>query len=285
MSFTSVDFPAPETPVTAASTPSGNSTSMLRRLFSLAPAILRLPVGASSFARYFDTFAAREVGAGERLPGSFERLWCARVNDPAAGDARARAEVDDMVGRANGVFVVFDDDDGVPDVAHSLEGREQALVVALVQPDRRFVEDVDDAGQLGADLTREADALRFAARERRTRSVEREVAEPDGETRKSRRPRISFRTSVAICAAAPFEREFAEELHALRKPCSAETSTMLFAADVDRSALWLAGESRHSVEHECRCRGTAAYQRFARSDDACLKRRSRRGMMPSQGLK
>ena len=37
MSLTSVDLPDPDTPVTAVSTPSGNATSMLRRLCSLAP--------------------------------------------------------------------------------------------------------------------------------------------------------------------------------------------------------------------------------------------------------
>ena len=37
MSFTNVDFPEPETPVTETKTPSGTSTSMSLRLFSLAP--------------------------------------------------------------------------------------------------------------------------------------------------------------------------------------------------------------------------------------------------------
>ncbi len=55
---------------------------------------------------------------------------------------------------------------------------EQALVVARVQADRGLVEDVDDAGEFRADLRCESDALRLAARERRTGAVEREVAEP-----------------------------------------------------------------------------------------------------------
>lgn len=37
MSLTRVDFPEPETPVTAVSTPSGKATSMSWRLFSRAP--------------------------------------------------------------------------------------------------------------------------------------------------------------------------------------------------------------------------------------------------------
>ena len=55
----------------------------------------------------------------------------------------------------------------------------QALVVALVEADRRLVEHVEDAHQLRADLGREADALALAARERRRRAVERQVADAD----------------------------------------------------------------------------------------------------------
>ena len=69
----------------------------------------------------------------------------------------------------------------VADVAQVLERLEQLAVVALVQPDRRLVEHVDDAGQLGADLAREPDALALAARERGRRAVERQVVEPDVE--------------------------------------------------------------------------------------------------------
>jgi hypothetical protein len=46
------------------------------------------------------------------------------------------------------------------------EGLDQPAVVALVQPDRRLVEHVQHAREPGADLRREADALRLAAGER-----------------------------------------------------------------------------------------------------------------------
>jgi hypothetical protein len=44
---------------------------------------------------------------------------------------------------------------------------EQSLVVARVEADGRFVEDVEHADQTAADLAGEPDALRFAAREGR----------------------------------------------------------------------------------------------------------------------
>ncbi len=58
---------------------------------------------------------------------------------------------------------------------------DEPLVVALVQTDRRLVEHVEHADETAADLRRQADALRLAARQRGRRAVEREVVEPDVE--------------------------------------------------------------------------------------------------------
>ena len=91
----------------------------------------------------------------------------------AAVLARARAHVDEIVGRAHHLLVVLDDEHGVAEVAQPLERRDQPLVVALVEPDRRLVEDVEDADQLRADLGREPEPLRLAAGERRRCAVER----------------------------------------------------------------------------------------------------------------
>ena len=103
----------------------------------------------------------------------------ARGDHLAAVLPRAGPEVDDVVGRAHRLLVVLDDDDGVAEVAQLLERGEQARVVALVQPDRRLVEDVEHADEARADLRREPDALRLAAGERLGRAAEREVVEPD----------------------------------------------------------------------------------------------------------
>ena len=76
-------------------------------------------------------------------------------------------------------LVVLDDDHRVAEVAQPVEGRDQLLVVALVQPDRGLVEHVHDADQAGADLGREPDPLRLAAGERAGRAGQREVADAD----------------------------------------------------------------------------------------------------------
>ena len=60
-----------------------------------------------------------------------------------------------------------------------LERRDQPVVVALVQPDRRLVEHVHHPGEARADLRGEPDALRLAARQRLGGPIERQVVESD----------------------------------------------------------------------------------------------------------
>ena len=76
--------------------------------------------------------------AGLTVPG---------VDDVAAVLPRARADVDHVVGDLDGVLVVLDDEHRVAEVAQADERVDQAVVVALVQPDRRLVEHVEHADQ------------------------------------------------------------------------------------------------------------------------------------------
>ena len=50
---------------------------------------------------------------------------------------RPDSKVDDQIGFAHSLFVVLYDDNGVAYVAESLERIEQALVVAIVEADKR----------------------------------------------------------------------------------------------------------------------------------------------------
>ena len=100
-------------------------------------------------------------------------------DDVAAVDAGAGADVEHVVGGADGVLVVLDHDHGVAEVAQALQRFEQPRIVALVQADRGLVEHVEHAGQAGADLRGEADALALAAGQRAGGAREREIIEPD----------------------------------------------------------------------------------------------------------
>ena len=167
MSLTSVDLPEPETPVTATKQPSGNDTVTSRRLCSRAPRDGELAArGARPAHRPGSRCdAAGQVLTGERVLGGEQVLDRAGDDDLAAVLARARADVDDPVGGADGVLVVLDDDQRVAEVAQPHQGLDEPAVVALVQADARLVEDVEHADQAGADLRREPDALRLAAGE------------------------------------------------------------------------------------------------------------------------
>ena len=67
----------------------------------------------------------------------------------------------------------------VAQVAQPRQGRDELGVVALVQPDRWLVEDVQDAHQARADLGRQPDALGLAARQGVAGAVERQVVQAD----------------------------------------------------------------------------------------------------------
>src|SRR5690606_970691 len=66
-----------------------------------------------------------------------------------------------MVGGANGVFIVLDHDHGVADVTQVAQGVEQAIIVALVQTDGGLIKNVHDAYQAGTDLAGQSYALGF----------------------------------------------------------------------------------------------------------------------------
>ena len=115
----------------------------------------------------------------ERVRVGLDLLRRSLGDDLAAVLAGARPEVDDVVRGADRALVVLDDDHGVAEVAQPRQRADQLRVVALVEPDRRLVEDVEDADEARADLRREPDPLRLAARQRRGRALERQVSDPD----------------------------------------------------------------------------------------------------------
>ena len=126
---------------------------------------------------------------GQELPGDRALHLLHLVGGPLRDDVAAvlagpGPHVDEPVGRAHHLLVVLDDQHGVAEGLQALERPDQLRVVALVQPDRRLVEDVEDADELRADLRREPQALCLAARERCRRAVELQVADADvGEER------------------------------------------------------------------------------------------------------
>ena len=155
--------------------------STFLRLLPVAPstrmAIVR--VRLVPLLRDLDPLLAGQVGAGQRTRRLQDVLEQALGDDFAAVHAGAGPDIDDVVGHADRVLVVLDHDDGIAHVAQPGQRAEQALVVALVQADRGLVEHVHHADQAGADLRGQADALRFAARQRVGLALQGQVVEAD----------------------------------------------------------------------------------------------------------
>jgi hypothetical protein len=99
----------------------------------------------------------------------------------AAEAPGAGAEVDDVIGGADRLLVVLDDEHRVAEIAQALEGAERRSLSRACRPIDWLVEHVHHARELAAELAREADALGLAARERRRGAVERQVVEADVE--------------------------------------------------------------------------------------------------------
>ena len=93
--------------------------------------------------------------------------------------AGARTEIENVVGRENRIGIVFDDQQGVAQIAQTLQDLNQAVGVARMKADGRLIQHVKRAHQMRAERCGELNALRFAAGKRRGKPVEREVIEPD----------------------------------------------------------------------------------------------------------
>ena len=98
-------------------------------------------------------------------------------NHAATVHTGAWPQVQHPVRRADRVFVVLHHQHRIAQVAQALERGDQAVVVALVQADAGLVQHIHHAREAGADLAREPDALRLAARERVGTAVEAQVVE------------------------------------------------------------------------------------------------------------
>ena len=125
-------------------------------------------------------------------------------DDLAAVHARPGAEVDDVLGAANGLLVVLDHHHRVALCAERAQRIEQHRVVARVQSDGRLVEDVAHPAQVRSELRGESDALRLAAREGGRGTVEPQV--PEAEAAEEIEPRPELRQHITRDCRLAFSR-------------------------------------------------------------------------------
>ena len=66
--------------------------------------------------------------------------------------ASPRADIDNKVGQLDRILIMFDHNHAVANIAQMFQGIQQAVIVALVQANRGFIQHIHDAGQATADL-------------------------------------------------------------------------------------------------------------------------------------
>ncbi len=126
-----------------------------------------------------DLRAAGEIFSGDGVGIVADLVDGAGGEQTAAELAGAGTEVEEVVGGADDVGVVLDDEDGVAEVAELFHDADELGGVAGVQADGGLVEHVERADETRAERGGELDALRFAAGECGGEAVEREVVEAD----------------------------------------------------------------------------------------------------------
>ena len=90
-------------------------------------------------------------------------LHGARCHYLTAMDTRTGADINNVVCVADSVLVVFHHEHRITEVPQMNQRAQQPLVVALVQTNGGFVEDVHDANQASTDLAGESNALCLTA--------------------------------------------------------------------------------------------------------------------------
>ena len=279
--FTSVLLPEPLTPVTQMIPPRGNLTLMSLRLFSRQPRSSSTLRRLSFRRRVGVSISHRpgEVLARHRLGGLADVRQRALADDPPAVPPGRRAHVDDLVGAADRLLVVLDDDHRVAHVPQVDERADQPCVVPLVQADRRLVEHVADADQPAADLRGQADPLGLAAGQRRRRAVQRDVVEAHVGQEPHAMADLAEDRSSAICV-------FSASSLSPSKNASASvmlirvTSSMFLSPTVTAR---LAGLSRAPLHARQGCSERYPCSRaLTYSLSVLFQRRSRLGITPSQ---
>jgi hypothetical protein len=200
----SVLLPEPLTPVTATRRCSGTAARPAAAGCAAGAAHVQVAAAASTARRgcsgCFSGWARQPAGHRVGLPRQVGHR--ALGHQPAAALAGAGADVDDVVGAADGVLVVLHHHQRVALVAQLGQRVQQDAVVARVQADGRLVQHVAHALQVAAQLRRQADALRLAAAERGRGAVQRQVAQAHL-FQELEPARISLTTSRAISASRP----------------------------------------------------------------------------------
>src|SRR5262249_16922387 len=133
-----------------------------------------LSVALAALGGYFNTVFVVEIPGGYAI--AFQHFfWSAFRYDLPAMKTCSRPHVDQVVGSHHYILIMLHHQYGISAIAQVLQTGDERMVVAVVQPDRRFVEDISNTHQLGSDLRSQAYALAFATAQGAGGAVERKI--------------------------------------------------------------------------------------------------------------
>ena len=72
-------------------------------------------------------------------------------------------DINNVIGGCHRFFVMFDDKEGIFIPAQCLEGLQKTGVISSMEPNRRFIEDVENTAESRSQLGSESDPLSFSA--------------------------------------------------------------------------------------------------------------------------
>ena len=117
--------------------------------------------------------------ARDRFLGVCHPIGCAGDDDTPPCAACARSHIHHVIGGAQQIEIVFDDEHGVAQIAQLAQHVDQPGGVARMQADRRFVEHVQHAGQGRAQQRSESQPMRFTGRKGGRRAIECQITDAD----------------------------------------------------------------------------------------------------------
>ena len=116
-------------------------------MFAGAAKVQPLELQRSTMFRLFDFNFAAQVTSRQRLPAAYQTGKIALIHQLPAEFTCRWPNIEQMIGSAHHLSIMLDDEDGVSDVAKTVQQANQTAVVARVQANRRFIEDVKRAHQ------------------------------------------------------------------------------------------------------------------------------------------
>ncbi len=123
---------------------------------------------------------AAEITPGDRSRIRRDLLHRSRRQHLAPKFPGARAQIEQIIRRAQHVRIVLDHQDRVAQIAQLVQNPNQPRRVSRVQPDRRLIEHIERAHQARSQRRRQLNALRFPARQRRRQPIQGQVVQADG---------------------------------------------------------------------------------------------------------